>query len=161
MQRNQLFPQIEKEALAVKFGCRKFHQFIYGQDIEIETDHKPLESIFKKPLHTAPARLQKILYDVMPYAPRIKYVKGTSLHNADTLSRDCDHSTESKIDEDSTDDEDRLVHIVTAMSDEASQRYIRGTAADAEQIDRIHQQWMAKRSKEDTRRHQKIRELQG
>lgn len=38
----RLFPQIEKEALAVKFGCKKFHQFIYGPDIEIETDHKPL-----------------------------------------------------------------------------------------------------------------------
>lgn len=53
----RLFPQIEKEALAVKFGCKKFHQFICGQDIEIETDHKPLESISRKPLHTTPAGL--------------------------------------------------------------------------------------------------------
>lgn len=105
----RLFPQIEKEALAVKFGCKKFHQFIYGQDIEIETDHKPLESIFRKPLHAAPARLQKILYDVMSYAPKVKYVKGTSLHIADTLSRDCDHSTETEVDDEIIESENRLV----------------------------------------------------
>lgn len=42
------YAQIEKEALAISFGCLKFDQYIYGKQIIIETDHKPHESIFQK-----------------------------------------------------------------------------------------------------------------
>ena len=51
------YAQIEKELLAATFACRKFHDFIYGREAIIETDHKPLTAIVNKPLHTAPARL--------------------------------------------------------------------------------------------------------
>jgi hypothetical protein len=44
----QRYAQIEKELLAVVYGCNKFHQYIYGQTIKVETDHKPLEAIFRK-----------------------------------------------------------------------------------------------------------------
>jgi hypothetical protein len=41
------YPQIEKEAFAVKFGCTKFHEYIYGKaPVTIETEHKPLVNIF-------------------------------------------------------------------------------------------------------------------
>lgn len=43
------YPQIEKEALAIRFGCTQFHSYIYGKPLEIETDHKPLETILKSP----------------------------------------------------------------------------------------------------------------
>ena len=46
--------QIEKELLAIVFGCDKFHDYIYGRTVTVETDHKPLENIFKKPLHQSP-----------------------------------------------------------------------------------------------------------
>jgi RNase H-like domain found in reverse transcriptase len=36
----QNYPQIEKEASAVRFGCIKFHEYIYDKNLEIETDHK-------------------------------------------------------------------------------------------------------------------------
>ncbi len=49
------YAQIEKELLAALFACRKFHDFIYGNKVVIETDDKPLITIVKKPLHTAPA----------------------------------------------------------------------------------------------------------
>ena len=59
-QRN--YAQIEKEMLAIVFGCTKFHVYIFGiPNVEIETDHKSLETILKKPLHQAPARLQKMI----------------------------------------------------------------------------------------------------
>ena len=33
--------KIEKEMLAIVFGCNKFHHYIYGMcTIEVETDHK-------------------------------------------------------------------------------------------------------------------------
>ena len=44
------YAQIEKELLAILFGVERFEQCVYGRRVEIETDHKPLESIFKKSL---------------------------------------------------------------------------------------------------------------
>lgn len=59
-----------------------------GCDVTIETDHKPLESIIKKPLHASPLRLQRMLVQVQRY-PEINlvYKQGTSLHLADVLSK--------------------------------------------------------------------------
>jgi len=45
------YAQIEKELLVIVFACGKFHQYIYGSSTRVQTDHKPLEAIFKKPLH--------------------------------------------------------------------------------------------------------------
>ena len=53
--------QIEKELLGVVFACTKFHDFVYGKSVIVESDHKPLETIFKKPISKAPARLQNML----------------------------------------------------------------------------------------------------
>ncbi|UYV63925.1 hypothetical protein LAZ67_2006034, partial [Cordylochernes scorpioides] len=86
-QRN--YPQIEKEALAIKFGCRKFHEYNFGRPILVETDHKPLETIFKKCLSKSPLRLQRILLELQPYDLKVKYVRGKDMFIADLLSRDC------------------------------------------------------------------------
>lgn len=88
------YPQIEKEALAIKFGCSKFHQYIYGKRLIIETDHKPFEIISRKPLHTALPRLQRLLFDVSQYGPKIIYRKGEDIPVADILSRDCEEHHE-------------------------------------------------------------------
>lgn len=85
----QLLPQIEKEALAVRFACSKFHQYVYGKLLTVETDHKPLESIFKKSVYMAPPRLKRILLDVLPYNPSVVYKKGKAIPIPDMLSRDC------------------------------------------------------------------------
>ena len=53
----QNYAQIEKEMLAIVVGCEKFDQYIYGRKAFVETDHKPLVSITKKPVHSAPKRL--------------------------------------------------------------------------------------------------------
>ena len=45
--------QIEKETLAVLFGCERFHQYLYGKEIEVESDHKPQEAIFAKSIAKA------------------------------------------------------------------------------------------------------------
>ncbi|UYV75260.1 K02A2.6-like [Cordylochernes scorpioides] len=87
----QNYAQIEKEALAIKFGCDKFHQLIYGKTVDVETDHRPLETIFKKPLSKAPPRLQRIFLQIQQYDLRIKYKKGKELLTADLLSRDCSY----------------------------------------------------------------------
>lgn len=39
------YGQIEKEFLAILMACKKFHYYIYGQKVTVETDHKPLVSL--------------------------------------------------------------------------------------------------------------------
>lgn len=81
------YAQIEKELLAVVFGCKRFHQYIYGKQVVVETDHKPLEVIFSKPLSQAPSRLQKMLLQLQEYDIVLKYKKGSEMYLADALSR--------------------------------------------------------------------------
>lgn len=86
MQQN--YAQIEKEMLAIVYGCTKFHDYIFGMpSVELETDHKPLEMILKKPLHQAPPRLQKMIMMIQKYLITVKYRPGKELVVADTLSR--------------------------------------------------------------------------
>ena len=84
-QRN--YAQTEKKMLAIIFGCTKFHEYIFGiPNVEIKTDHKPLKTILKKPLHQAPARLQKMIMAIQKYSIRVRYHPGKELIIADTLS---------------------------------------------------------------------------
>jgi len=81
------YAQIEKELLAIVFACEKFDKYIFGRDvIHTETDHKPLEEIFKKSLCDAPARLQRMLLRLQRYNLDVKYKKGPLMYIADTLS---------------------------------------------------------------------------
>ncbi|KAI4879139.1 hypothetical protein NFI96_009334 [Prochilodus magdalenae] len=81
------YAQIEKELLALVFACRKFHDYIYGRPVTVETDHQPLITILKKPLHTASARLQVMMLKFQCYSLTVIYKKGKELYIADTLSR--------------------------------------------------------------------------
>ena len=74
--------------LAVVYGCTKFHEYIYGMpNIEVESDHKPLEAILKKPLYQAPVRLQKMIMTIQKYSINVVYSPGKQLFIADALSR--------------------------------------------------------------------------
>lgn len=84
----QHYAQIEKEALATDRGFHKFNQFLFGKsDITVQSDRKPLETIFKKPLASAPRRLQSMMLSLQRYSFCVEYYKGVSLHIADTLSQ--------------------------------------------------------------------------
>lgn len=64
------------------------HQIFAHPNVVIETDHEPLISVFKKPLHSAPKRLQRMLLYLQKYNFDIRYVKGKHNCIADWLSRD-------------------------------------------------------------------------
>ncbi|CAB3978563.1 retrotransposon-like family member retr-1 [Paramuricea clavata] len=83
----QHYAQIEKELPAIVFACERFNQFIYGTQVTVHSDHKPLEAIIAKPLSQAPPRIQRLLIRLQKYHPTVKYVPGKFLFIADTLSR--------------------------------------------------------------------------
>lgn len=85
----QRYAQIEREMLSVVFGCEKFHKLLYGKsDVTVESDHKPLETILRKPISSALMRIQKMTLKLQPYELfRLVYVKGKDLRIADCLRR--------------------------------------------------------------------------
>lgn len=80
------YAQIEQNMLAIVYGCERFHQYIYGQDVTVESDHRPLQSIMKKALALAPARLQRLILRLQKYQLNVTYRPGTEMYIADQLS---------------------------------------------------------------------------
>lgn len=81
------YAQIEKEFLAMVFSVEKFHQYTYGRKVTVQSDHKPLETILRKPLLSAPKRLQRMMLRIQKYDLDVVYVPGKDMLLADTLSR--------------------------------------------------------------------------
>ena len=86
------YAQIEKELLASTYGCERFHQYVYGQAFEVETDHKPLVSIMSKRLNDCPMRIQRMLIRLQRYDFKMIYTPGKYMFAADALSRAVDKS---------------------------------------------------------------------
>ena len=84
------YSQIHKEALAIIFGLKKFHQFLYGRRFTIVTDHKPLLALFG-PTKATPAmtanRLARWALILSQYNYKIEFCKTAEHSNADALCR--------------------------------------------------------------------------
>lgn len=82
------YSQSEKELLAIYYGTQKFHDFIYGLRVDVQTDHKPLIPIMKKPIcKIGSVRLQRLRLKLLKYHLNTYYVSGKNIHFADMLSR--------------------------------------------------------------------------
>lgn len=81
------YAHIEKETLAIVFACEKFHQFVYGRKITVETDHRPLIAIAQKNIGDMPPRLQRFFIRLMKFDFVLQFVPGKDLLLADMLSR--------------------------------------------------------------------------
>ena len=84
------YAQIEKEALSLVFGIKRFHQYLYGRHFVLMTDHKPLTTILGPKQGIPPlaaARMQRWALLLSAYSYEIKF-RSTKMHaNADGLSR--------------------------------------------------------------------------
>ena len=78
---------IEKEMLAICFGATRFHDYLYGQNVTVQTDHKPLVSIMAKPVHKISTRMQRMRMRLQNYDLSLQYINGSKMYFADTLSR--------------------------------------------------------------------------
>lgn len=86
----QRYSTIEKEALAIKSSVHKFSYYLFGRRFVLETDHKPLVSIFSpsKSLPTlAVTRMQHYSMFLSMFKYDIRYRSTSKNGNADCLSR--------------------------------------------------------------------------
>jgi hypothetical protein len=74
--------QFPIELLSIVFGFMKFYQSYYGRDVIEENDHLPLQGLLKKPLHSIPARLQRLVMKFTPYMFQFLHMPGKN-----TISR--------------------------------------------------------------------------
>ena len=70
------------------WGMEKFHYFLYGKEFTLETDQKPLVSIYKKHMVNISPRVQRLIVRSFSYLPfHVVYKKGKDIPVADALSR--------------------------------------------------------------------------
>ena len=84
------YAQIEREALAIVFAVRRFHQYLYGKPFTLVTDHRPLCKIFGEKEGIPPlaaARMQRWALLLSAYQYNIEYIAGKSNFSADCMSR--------------------------------------------------------------------------
>ena len=84
------YPQVEKEALSLVYGIRKFHQYLYGRQFVMVTDHEPLLVLLGSKKEVPPlaaARLQRWALLLSAYSYQLEFRKTSKHGNADFLSR--------------------------------------------------------------------------
>ena len=74
---------------AIVFGCEELSHNIYGKHVDIETDHKSLEAIIKKPLSQVPVKTQRLLRRMQRYVATLTYRPGKEIYIVDALSCAC------------------------------------------------------------------------
>ncbi|XP_075730838.1 uncharacterized protein LOC119181585 [Rhipicephalus microplus] len=83
------YAQIDKEALAVVAGVKKFHDYLFGRPFQIQTDHKPLlgfTSDRQTPQMLSPRMLRWSIF-LNGYQHTLFHRAGRHLSHADGLSR--------------------------------------------------------------------------
>ena len=84
------YSQLDKEALAIHWGVKKFHKYVYGRSFVINTDHKPLLALLgeaKQIPAISSARLQRWAITLSAYHYQLQYKPGRHIAHADALSR--------------------------------------------------------------------------
>ena len=82
------YQNLERDCLATIWGMEKFHYFIYGKEFTLETDQKPLVSIYRKHMVEISPGIQHLVIRSFPYQPfDVQYRKGLEIPLADALTQ--------------------------------------------------------------------------
>ena len=83
----QRYSNNERELLAIVFALKRLNHYTFGRTITVQSDHHPLQSIWKKSIVSASPRLQKLL--LAHYDLNTEFLRGKENVIADALSRVC------------------------------------------------------------------------
>ena len=113
------YDQLEREAVAMLFGCTRFKMFLQGCHFTHFIDPEPLKTMMEKAKREAPARIEKTRLKLQGFDSTIQLVKGK--HNpADYLSRHpLPYETCSKAERESYRDLQNHVFVIAHMLPEA------------------------------------------
>ncbi|CAM1308578.1 Uncharacterised protein r2_g1856 [Pycnogonum litorale] len=84
------YSNIEREALSIIFGIRKFHPYLWGNVFTLRSDHKPLKFLFGEHRGVpsqASVRIQRWALALSAYQYVMEFRSGNKISNADGLSR--------------------------------------------------------------------------
>ena len=142
------YQNLEREAMAAVWGMEKFHYFLYGRQFILQTDQKPLVSIFRKHMIDVSPRVQRIAIRAWQYDFIPEYLPGKQNVISDALSR----VTPLEFQESDTEKEILVVNLLQYSTIEQREKdlLLQATDKDAElqslkQV--ISTGWPAKRSK--------------
>ena len=142
------YQNLEREAMAAVWGMEKFHYFLYGRQFILQTDQKPLVSIFRKHMIDVSPRIQRIAIRAWQYDFIPEYLPGKQNVISDALSR----VTPLEFQESDTEKEILVVNLLQYSTIEQREKdlLLQATDKDAElqslkQV--ISTGWPAKRSK--------------
>ena len=79
------YATIEKECLALVWAISRFHQYVFGREFVLETDHQPLT--YLRTMKPSNGRLMRWALTLQSYNFRVIYIKGSENIGADLLSR--------------------------------------------------------------------------
>jgi len=116
------YAQIEKEALAAMWACKKFTSYIQDKIITLETDHKSLVPLLShKHFDNLPPRVLRFRLQLMRFDFVMLHVPGKHLHTADALSRAPLKNSVGQIDHEQADDiEFHVRAVVSALPTSSS-----------------------------------------
>uniref|UniRef100_A0A670HPH4 Gypsy retrotransposon integrase-like protein 1 n=1 Tax=Podarcis muralis TaxID=64176 RepID=A0A670HPH4_PODMU len=84
------YSQLDKEALALVAGVKRFHEYLYGRTFDLITDHKPLLGLLAGDHPTPPVLSPRMLQWTVflaAYHYRLVHRPGKSMGHADALRR--------------------------------------------------------------------------
>ena len=81
------YQNLECEAQAAVWGMEKFHYFFSGRKFILQTDQKPLVSIFRKHMIDVSPRIQRITIQALQYKFEPQHIPGRNNVISDALSR--------------------------------------------------------------------------
>ena len=85
----QRYSNIERELLAIVFAIERLNHYTFGRTITVQSNHQPLQSIWKKSIVSASSRLQSLLLRLAHYDINIDFLWGKENMIAHALSRVC------------------------------------------------------------------------
>lgn len=141
------YSQIDKEALAIRWSIEKLHNYLFGREFTLYTDHEPLMYIFGSQRKKLPAicatRLLRYMIFLQDYNFKIKYRKSSEHGNADFISRLPMHSTQlqgayGKTEEELDPHDELFIHNITLLP-VSSKELARATENDPEGLQLLQQ----------------------